>query len=192
MPSSPAAQGASVRAESPIVPPRDPPGEGAEPSRGRGTIPGGGGGAGRPGALCARGQALRRVGAWVLGGAWAERPGPERTHLAAAERVRRRAGERADSGNEAGRAGPRAVLFRSGRACPGRANPQALHTALGWRRSHRPGLMSRRRAAPRAGPRRLRSGDPLCAPPQRKQQLTVPGTSQRSWPLDEGGDTRDP
>ena len=30
MPSSPAAQGASVSAESPIVPPRDPPGEGPE------------------------------------------------------------------------------------------------------------------------------------------------------------------
>lgn len=219
MPSSPAAQGASVRAESPIVPPRDPPGEGPAgvpaPGAVRGpaltgkrtaatsplssarahpaplflaTLPvasleaaAGLEGQGRPE------RAGRRSGGWGTwalgapaggglgaGGARTGRPSPGCTHLAAAERGRRRAGERAGSGNQAGCAGPRAVLFRSGRACPGRANPQALHTAPSRRRCHRPGLMSRRRAAPTAGPRRLSSGEPPCAPPQRKQRLSVP------------------
>lgn len=106
--------------------------------------------------------------------------GPGRTHLAAAGRAAvggRRAGDRHGSALEAGLGapGPRGVLFRSGRACPGHANQWALHTAPHRRRCHRTGAdvtAQSRSAAPRPEASRLRPGDPRCAPPRRKQRLT--------------------
>ncbi|XP_036686687.1 laforin-like [Balaenoptera musculus] len=105
----------------------------------------------------------------------------------------RRAGERQGSALEAGLGapGPRGVLFRSGRACPGHANQWALHTAPHRRQCHRTGAdvtAQSRSAAPRPEASRLRPGDLRCAPPRRKQRLTrarnfsgVPGSLIRGW-----------
>ena len=119
----------------------------------------GGGGAGRPGAPCAR----RGRGALT----W-RRLGTRRWRTAGG----RAAGSALEAG--LGAPGPRGVLFRSGRACPGHANQWALHTAPHRRRCHRTGAdvtAQYRSAAPRPEASRLRPGDPRCAPPRRKQRL---------------------